>query len=55
MVEEEDEIEEVSDNSQQPPFTMVHSKVGKKQAKKSLTPNKPYGTRSRVGAPKPFK
>jgi hypothetical protein len=55
MVEEDDEIE-VSDNPKQPPFTMVQSKAGKKEhAKKPLTPNKPYGTRSRVGAPKPFK
>ncbi|WJX39138.1 hypothetical protein P8452_26715 [Trifolium repens] len=47
MVEEDDEIE-VSDNPKQPPFTMVQSKAGKKEhAKKPLTPNKPYGTRSR--------
>jgi hypothetical protein len=36
MVEEDDEIEEVSDNPKQPPFTMVQSKAGKKQHAKKF-------------------
>ncbi|CAJ2662070.1 unnamed protein product [Trifolium pratense] len=48
MVEEEEEIEETSHSPQQPPFSIVQAKTGKKQhAQKSITPKKPYGTRSK--------
>ncbi|WJX67277.1 hypothetical protein P8452_51766 [Trifolium repens] len=57
MMEEDEELEETMALKEplQPPFTIVQAKASKRSQQKSKSPKKPYGTRSKVGASKPFK